>query len=386
MADTLTYARSRDIDAAEFSWFAPICDGDDEVLTRRDTRYRSSWENTSAIALAAERSGFRNMLCPSSYQVGQDTWSYVSALAPQLSSMNLLAAVRMGEVHPPMLARAVATVDHIMQGRLTLNIISSDLPGETLASEARYARSREVIQILRQGWTQDRIEFAGDYYNLSLDSRPVKPYQQNGGPLLYFGGYSPAGVQLCAEQCDVYLMWPDVEEKLSEHIKRVGSAAAALGRQLDFGLRVHVIVRETEKEARAAARYLMSDVDEALGADIKARSQDSKSFGVALQNELRSAADGEGYAEPQLFTGIGRARSGCGAALVGDPDQVEAKLRRYMAMGIRSFILSGYPHLRECERFAKLVLSRFETCSLPEVWGRVPIGMPETPLGRGVRT
>ena len=103
----------------------------------------------------------------------------------------------------------------MLKGRLTLNIISSDLPGTQVASQERYARSREVIEILKQAWTQDEINFQGRYYSLHLPSAPVKPYQQNGGPLLYFGGYSPAGVELCAEHCDVYLMWPETEEKIN---------------------------------------------------------------------------------------------------------------------------------------------------------------------------
>ena len=368
----------------EIAYFAPICDGDDEVLTRRDPRYKSTWAKARDIALAADRLGYRNLLCPSSYQVGQDTWTFASSLAPLTARTNLLPAIRMGEVHPPMLARAIATLDHQLRGRLTLNVISSDLPGERLPSEARYRRAREVIAILRQAWTQERIDFRGEFYQLDLPTAPVRPYQ-TGGPMLYFGGYSDAGVQLCAEACDVYLMWPDTEPRIRAHIADLTARAAALGRTLDFGLRVHVVVRETETEARAAARALMADVDEAAGRALRERAQDAQSFGVSLQTQLRDGSDAEGYAEPHLFTGIGRARSGCGAAIVGDPDQVEAKLRRYVDMGIRSFILSGYPHRRECARFAELVLGRFETCSLPAVRGRVPRETPATPLGVGPR-
>ncbi|MBO6573979.1 MAG: LLM class flavin-dependent oxidoreductase [Rhodothermales bacterium] len=377
--------RSEALQAAEFSWFAPICDGDDRYLGARDPAFRSSWENTSRVLLEADRLGFRNSLCPSSYQVGQDTWTFAAALAPSLRTMGLLPAVRMGELHPPMLARAIATLDHILKGRLTLNVISSDLPGETLSSEDRYARSAEVIQILRQAWTRDEIDFRGDFYRLALPSAPVKPYQQNGGPLLYFGGYSPAGLDLCARECDVYLMWPDTEAGLTNLMEEVGRSAASYGRTLDYGLRVHVVVRETEAEARAWAASLVSRLPEALGTDIRNRSQDARSLGVARQTRLREDADTDGYVEPELWTGIGRARSGCGAALVGDPDQVAAKLQRYMDMGIRSFILSGYPHLDECRLFARHVLPRFRTAFLPDVQGRVSSATPETPLGAGPR-
>ncbi|MEL6141020.1 MAG: LLM class flavin-dependent oxidoreductase, partial [Bacteroidota bacterium] len=209
--------KSRHLQAAEVAWFAPICDGDDRYLGVRSTLFKSNWNNTSTVALTADRLGYRNLLCPSSYQVGQDTLTFAAALAPQLKNMNLLTAIRCGEVHPPMLARAIATLDHILQGHLTINIISSNLPGEQLESTARYQRSREVIEILKQAWTREEINFRGEFFAVKgLPTAPVKSYQQNGGPLLYFGGYSPPGIELCAEHCDVYLMWPETEERIEE--------------------------------------------------------------------------------------------------------------------------------------------------------------------------
>lgn len=377
--------RSPHLTGAEISWFAPICNGDTDLLGHMPDQYKSSWDNTSRIVMKADSLGYRNILCPSSYQVGQDTLPFVAAMAPLTRQMNLLAAVRCGEIHPPMLARTLATIDHILEGRLTVNIISSDLPGEKLASEARYQRSREVIEILKQAWTQDRINFKGEFYEIDLPTEPVKPYQQNGGPLLYFGGYSPPGVDLCAEHCDVYLMWPATEEILQQQMETMSQKASNYGRKVDFGLRVHMIVRETEEEAKAWARHLVSALDDDKGEEIRNRAQDAKSLGVSLQSGLRSGADNEGYAEPHLWTGIGRARSGCGAALVGTPDQIIAKIERYKAMGIRSFIFSGYPHLQECELFGKLVLPRLETISLPQEQGRIPKDKPLTPLAAGPR-
>ena len=374
------------IDGAEISWFAPLCDGDDDFLGHRNPNYKSNWKNTSAIVKTADRLGFRNVLCPSSYQVGQDTLSFVAGMAPLTEQINLLAAIRCGEVHPPMLARSIATLDHMLKGRLTINIISSDLPGTQLPSPERYARSREVIEILKQAWTQDRIDFNGKYYQLDLPTGPVKHYQQNGGPLLYFGGYSPDGVDLCAEHCDVYLMWPETQEKLQGLMDNMTQKAAGYNRTVQFGLRVHVIVRETEEEARAYADGLLSKLDLDLGTDIRNRAQDAASLGVARQSQLREEADEKHYVEPNLWTGIGLARSGCGAAIVGNPDQVVAKLERYMEMGIRSFILSGYPHQQECELFAKYVLPRIKTVSLPEAFGRMPKTTPNSPLANGPRT
>ena len=381
----LTPSKASSVSGAEISWFAPICDGDDDFLGTRNERYKSNWENTAAIVRQADVLGYRNILCPSSYQVGQDTLSFAAAIAPQTQKINLLTAIRCGEVHPPMLARAIATLDHMLQGRLTLNIISSNLPGTELDSEARYQRSREVITILKQAWNEDFIDFYGDFYDLHLPTAPVKPYQQNGGPMLYFGGYSPAGIDLCAQHCDVYLMWPETREKLKAQMETLSAKAAAYHRTLDFGLRVHVIVRETEEEARQYADQLISKLDIQKGTEIKERAQDAKSLGVSKQSEMRAAAGADHFVEPHLWTGIGLARSGCGAALVGNPQQVLGKINDYMSMGIRSFIFSGYPHHQEAQYFAKWVLPHLKTISLPKVYGRVPQDPPNTPLGKGPR-
>ena len=378
--------RTPHLEGAEIAWFAPICNGDDEFLGKHDLRYKSDWSNTSNLLLTADRLGYRNILCPSSYQVGQDTLTFASAVAPLTSNINLLTAIRCGEVHPPMLGRAIATLDHILKGRLTINIISSNLPGTDLSSAERYQRSREVIEILKQGWTQDHIDFQGEFYNLKLDTTaPMKTYQQNGGPLLYFGGYSPPAVDLCAEHCDVYLMWPETEERLQELMKNMSEKAATYNRTVDFGLRVHMVVRETEEKARQAAFNLMSHVDDERGKEIRERALDAKSYGVSRQAEMREQAANDGFVEQNLWTGIGRARSGCGAALVGNPDQILEKLQRYMDMGIRAFIFSGYPHADECKRFAKYVLPKLKTFSMPEVQGRKPKNEPLSPLAAGKR-
>jgi len=377
--------RSKNIDGVEVAWFAPICNGDDEMFGSHNPKYKSNWENTSNILLAADKHGFRNILCPSSYQVGQDTLTFASAVAPLTKQINLLTAIRCGEVHPPMLARAIATLDHILKGRLTINIISSNLPGTELSSEARYQRSREVIEILKQAWTQDEIKFKGEYYNINLNSAPVKPYQQNGGPLLYFGGYSPAGVDLCAEHCDMYLLWPETQQKLGDLMLTMSKKAAAYNRTVDFGLRIHVIVREKESEALAAAKYLMSKIDEEKGTEIRERALDAKSLGVARQATMRELSNNDGFVEDNLWTGIGRARSGCGAAIVGNPDQVLKKINNYIAMGLRGFIFSGYPHLNECNLFAKYVLPKIKTVSMPIVQNRILQNEPLTPLAAGIR-
>ncbi len=382
---TIVPITSPDLDAAEVSWFSALCSDDYEFLGVPDGKLRSSWAHCSDIVKEAEAQGFRNILCPSSYQVGQDTLSFVAGCAPITSNINLLAAVRCGEVQPIMLARTIATLDHMLEGRLTVNIISSDFPGEKEDSNYRYQRSREVVEILKQAWTRDEIEYEGEVYNFKgLTTDPVRPYQ-NGGPLLYFGGYSPAALELCGQHCDVYLMWPEPKEALAQRMKDVNAVAERYNRTLDYGLRVHVIVRDTEAEAREYAQHLVSKLDDEQGQTIRERALDSGSLGVSHQAKNRDLADMEGFVERHLWTGVGRARSGCGAAIVGSTDQVLSELESYQKMGIRAFILSGYPHLEECKHFGSRVLPQMKTCSLPEAYGRVPASTPATPLGVGER-
>ena len=377
--------RGADIDGAEVAWFAPLCSDDFRHLGVPDGELRSSWAHTSRIAQRAEELGFRNILCPSSYQVGQDTLTFVAGMAPRLKTMSMLAAIRCGEVQPAMLARTVATLDHMTEGRLTLNVISSDFPGEVADSAFRYRRSWEVVEILKQAWTQDKIDYAGEIYQIKgLSTDPVRPYQ-TGGPLLYFGGYSPDALALCGAHCDTYLMWPEPKEVLAQRMRDVHAQAEKYGRVLDYGLRVHMIVRDTEAEAREYARELVSKLDDDKGKEIRQRALDAKSLGVSLQSANREIADDEGYIEPHLWTGVGRARSGCGAALVGSVDQVLSEIHEYMKMGIRAFIFSGYPHLNECEMFGTKVLPHLKTVSLAHEYGRVPATTPATPLGNGVR-
>ncbi|MEM7723407.1 MAG: LLM class flavin-dependent oxidoreductase [Pseudomonadota bacterium] len=382
---TVVPVTSADLDAAEVSWFSALCSDDYQFLGVPDGDLRSSWAHCRDILLEAEKQGFRNILCPSSYQVGQDTLSFVAGCAPLTSKINMLAAVRCGEMQPIMLARTIATLDHMLEGRLTVNIISSDFPGEKAESGYRYQRSREVVEILKQAWTQDEINYTGEVYDFKgLTTDPARPYQ-TGGPLLYFGGYSPPALDLCGQHCDVYLMWPEPKENLAQRMKDVHQVAEKYDRALDYGLRVHMIVRDTEAEAREYAEYITSKLDDEYGQLIRERALDSGSLGVSHQARARELADQFGYVEPHLWTGIGRARSGCGAALVGSADQVLSEIEEYKKMGIRAFIFSGYPHLDECRHFGEKVLPELKTCSMPEVYGRVPASTPATPLGVGER-
>lgn len=350
----------------EVAWFGALCDDDYEYLGVPDPTLASSWEHCRAITVAAERNGFDAILLPSGYDLGIDPVAFAGGVAPLLHRLQPLVAVRLGELWVPQLARQLATLDHMAGGRLLVNVISSDLPGQRLASEPRYRRTLEIMTVLRMLLDGEPVTFHGDFVDLELE--PPRLGTVSGScPPLYFGGLSPAARAVAAEAADVYLMWPDTVAETAATVADLRARSAAHGRRLRYGFRCHVIVRETESEARDAARALVSRLDDDAGAAIRGRSLDTASVGVARQGELREDADDDGYVEAHLWTGVGRARSGAGAAIVGDPDQVRATLDAYRAVGIDAFILSGYPHLREAERVARLVLDDYPHAPLRPV-------------------
>lgn len=347
----------------EISWFSALCDDDYEFLGVPDPNLQSSFAHCRNIALTAEAAGFDNLLLPSGYGLGIDSAAFAGGIAPMLKRMRLLLAVRCGEVWPPQLARQAATLDQMLNGRLTLNIISSDMPGETLASAPRYRRTVEIMQLLNAFLSGRSVDFEGEFYRFKLEPPRIAAARQCRIPL-YFGGLSDDARDAAAKASDVYLMWPDTMAVVADIITDMTARAGRYGRSLKFGYRVHVIVRETEAEARAAASRLLSRLDDDAGAAIRSKSLDSTSQGVRRQAELREAAGREGYVEDNLWTGIGRARSGCGAAIVGNPDQVLAKLNAYRSLGIEAFILSGYPHAAEADLFAQYVLPSLDHAPL----------------------
>lgn len=343
----------------EVAWFGALCDDDYEFLGVPDPELQSSWEHCSHIVKTADRLGYDNVLLPSGYTLGIDTVAFASAIATHTSDINLLVAVRMGEVWIPQLARQIATIDQMAAGRVTVNIISSDLPGESLESAPRYRRTLESMQVLRSLLNGDRVDYHGEFLDLELDPPRIRTVSGSCPPF-YFGGFSEAAKDVAARESDVFLTWPDTVSSVGATVREMQDRAASHGRELAVGLRTHVIVRETEAEARQAADRLISRLDPELGAAIRGRSLDAASVGVSRQAELRESSDEEGYAEPNLWTGIGRARSGAGAAIVGSADQVTEKLMAYAEAGVSAFVLSGYPHAEEAERFAQLVLPRLD--------------------------
>src|SRR3712207_1915084 len=203
----------------EVSWFAALCDDDYEFLGVPDPALLSSWEHCRGIALAAEEAGYDNILLPSGYTLGIDAVAFAAGVAPLVRRMRLLLAVRLGEMWVPQLARQLATIDAVLGGRLTVNIISSDLPGQQLASEPRYRRTLEIMRALRALLDGERVDVDGEFLSLHLDPPRVRA---TGAAPFYFGGLSPAAREVAAQAADVFLLWPDTlpavrsEEHMSE--------------------------------------------------------------------------------------------------------------------------------------------------------------------------
>ena len=355
-----TRTHSIELLAMEISWFSALCDDDYEFLGVPDPALQSSWEHCRDIALAAEAGGYDNLLLPSGYTLGIDSVSFAAAIAPLLRRMQLLLAVRMGEMWPPQLARQLATIDQILRGRLTVNIISSDLPGETLESApalrgARSSTCRCCATLLdgRAG------RFPRRPPRPRLDPPRIRP--AGGCPPLYFGGLSENAREVAAQAADVFLMWPDTLDGIAETIADVRARAARHGRDAALRLprpRDRPRHRGGGPRRRAAAASAGSRPTPA-SASAAARWTPARAA-TSRQTELRDLADDDGYVEANLWTGIGRARSGAGAAIVGDPDQVLAKLAAYRELGLEAFILSGYPHLAEADLFARHVLPQLD--------------------------
>ena len=240
----------------EIAWFSALCDDDYEFLGVPDERLKSSWEHCRNIVLQAEKGGFDNILLPSGYQLGLDTTVFAAAIAPFLSRIKLLWATRMGEDWPPQLARRIATLDRILGpnaagtgGRLNVNIISSDMPGEKIESAPRYRRGTEIMKIVRTLLIGEHLDFQGEFYQMELD--PARITTLSGKcPPFYFGGLSHEARECAAEAADVYLMWPDTMDKVRENIADLTARAAKYGRTLKFGYRARDRARNRRRSAR----------------------------------------------------------------------------------------------------------------------------------------
>ncbi len=347
-------------------WFIPT-HGDSRYLGTTEGAREVSFDYLRQIAVAADTLGYEGVLIPTGRSC-EDPWVAASALAAVTRRLKFLVAVRPGLMTPTLAARMAATFDRISGGRLLVNLVTggdvAELEGDGLFLDhaARYEASAEFIRIWREVLAASHDNAELDYTGKHLKvkgARVLYPSVQMPHPPVYFGGSSAAAHALAGEQVDTYLTWGEPPAEVAKKLADVREHAARHGRTVKFGIRLHVIARETEDKAWAAADALISKLDDETVARAQAVFAKMDSEGqrrmAALHaggaNRTREALE----ISPNLWAGVGLVRGGAGTALVGDPHTVAARMAEYADLGIDTFILSGYPHLEEAYRFAELV-------------------------------
>ncbi|MBS0642072.1 MAG: FMNH2-dependent alkanesulfonate monooxygenase [Proteobacteria bacterium] len=368
-------------------WFLPTS-GDGSYLGTAKGHRPADVGYLRDIAQAADRLGFGGALLPTGPNC-LDGWMLGSALAPQTQRLKFLLALRPGFLTPALAARQAAALDRISNGRLLINIVTGGSPKELggdglfLDHDERYALTDEFLNIWRALLRDGQADLVGQHLT-ALEARlgyfdsVQKPY-----PPLWFGGSSDAGIRVAAGHCDTYLTWAEPPADVQQKLDTVRAAAAAQGRSLNFGLRVHLIVRETDAEAWDAANRLISHLSDETIAAAQARMRaDTDSVGQLRQLNLHNGQRDQLEISPNLWAGVGLVRHGVGTALVGSPETVAARLREYQALGIQTVIASGYPHLEEAYRVAELLFPVLGIGAVKHEPGRDFIAVPSMdPLG-----
>ncbi|MDR6955037.1 alkanesulfonate monooxygenase [Ancylobacter sp. 3268] len=344
-------------------WFLPT-HGDGRYLGTATGGRAVTLDYLRQVAQAADTLGFYGVLIPTGKSC-EDSWLVASALAPVTKKLRYLVAVRPGLASPTLYARMTATLDRIADGRLLINIVTGGDPVENAADgifldhDQRYEVTREFLDIYRPLLAGETVSYEGKHLKVEGASVLFPPVQA-GGPKLYFGGSSEAANAVAAEHVDVYLTWGEPPSAVKAKIAEVRRQAEARGRKVRFGIRLHVIVRETNAKAWAAAEELISHVDDATIAAAQSVFARLDSVGQARMRALHGGRRDKLEVSPNLWAGVGLVRGGAGTALVGDGATVAARIEEYAELGIESFIFSGYPHLEEAYRVAELVLPRLK--------------------------
>jgi alkanesulfonate monooxygenase len=363
----------------KFHWFLPTS-GDGRNLVggghgaaRRGVQRPPDIEYLTQIARSAEQLGFEGVLTPTGTQC-EDAWLTTAALTRETERLKFLVAFRPGSLSPTLAAQMAATYQRLSRGRLLLNIVTGGEPaeqrrfGDHLSHDERYARTDEFLSIVRGAWGDKPYSFNGSYYEVegATVSKAPDPL-----PRLYFGGSSAAAGPVAARHVDVYLTWGEPPAQVQRKIDWIRELADREGRKISFGIRLHVVTRDSAKEAWKAADRLLDELDPAEIAAAQEGLAHSESVGQArmrtLHEEYRSggsAHDLEIY--PNLWAGVGLVRGGAGTALVGSHGQVAERIAEYASLGIDEFVLSGYPHLEEAYWFGEGVLPELGRLGLLE--------------------
>jgi alkanesulfonate monooxygenase len=339
-------------------WFIPS-HGDGRWLGSSEGSRPTDFGYLAQVATAADRLGYEGVLLPTG-RTCEDSWVLASALAPLTRTLKFLVAVRPGVTSPLFAARQAATLDRVSGGRLLINVVTGgDLKemradGVALPHDERYAQTHEFLKVWRGLMAGERVDHQGEHL-FAEAAELLFPPVQPGGPPLFLGGSSDAAIAVTAEHIDQYLTWGEPVEAVARKISAVREAAAARGRTVRFGIRLHIIVRETEEAAWAEADRLISRLDDATIARAQQGQRTSDSEGQRRMQALHGGQRDRLVIAPNLWAGVGLIRGGAGTALVGSPESLAARIEDYHAAGIETFILSGYPHLEETYRVAELL-------------------------------
>lgn len=339
-------------------WFIPT-HGDGRYLGTSSGARAVDHGYMQQIASAADRLGYEGVLIPTGSSC-EDPWIAAASLIPATSRLKFLVAVRPGLMSPTLAARMAATFDRLSGGRLLINVVAGGDPVELagdglfLDHDARYRLTSEFLEVWRRELAGETVDFDGSHIRIQ-GGRVLYPAVQTPHPPLWFGGSSPAAHEAAAEHVDVYLTWGEKPAEVAAKIAEMRERAAARGRKLRFGIRLHVIVRETEDEAWQAADKLIQHVDDKTVEEAQRIFARFDSVGQKRMSRLHKGDRSALEISPNLWAGIGLVRGGAGTALVGSPAIVAERMREYAALGIETFILSGYPHLEEAYRVADLL-------------------------------
>lgn len=349
-------ATSKPID---FLWFIPTS-GDGTYLGSSDLNRGTEIGYLTQIAQAVDRLGYSGVLLPTGVAC-EESFVTAAALSANTQRLKFLVAIRPGTASPAYYARLASTLDRVSNGRLLLNIVVGGSPGELagdgiyLEHDERYAHAEEFFTVFEELMNTGTSTFDGKYIK-ATGARLGLPPIQAPRPPLFFGGSSDAGIDFSVGRVDKYLTWGEPPAQVAEKVEKVRAAAAAKGREVSFGIRLHFIVRETDEEAWAAADRLISHLDDQTIREAQERFvKESDSVGQKRMAALHGGRRDKLEVSPNLWAGIGLVRAGAGTALVGSPRTVAARLREYQEIGIETVIGSGYPHLEEAYRVAELL-------------------------------
>ena len=341
-------------------WFIPVS-GDGSYLGTKKGHRPADFDYLRQIAEAADRLGFGGVLIPTGKNC-DDPWITAAALAPFTKTLRFLVALRPGVASPTHIARQAAALDRISNGRFLANVVTggngAELAGDGifLPHDERYEHTAEFLTIYSQLLEGKEVTFEGKHLTVKGAKLGFPPVQQPRPPI-WFGGSSEPALDVAARQVDTYLTWGEPLELVDEKLNAVRRRAKAAGRDVKFGLRIHLIVRETDDEAWVAADQLISNIsDEAIAAAQNKFAHESDSVGQKRMSALHGGGQRDKLViAPNLWAGVGLVRGGAGTALVGSPQTVATRLREYQDLGIETVIASGYPHLEEAYKVAELL-------------------------------